>query len=97
MKTPEQYAKEAWCKLSLGNIARPANFDQTVRELTPYFEQAVAEARADERARTIEAACEVIVRRAKYVAGVDIEPATACYAAANDVRALASTLGGGER
>ncbi len=54
MKTADQYAREAWCKLSLGNIAtpaldyketgaiaRPANFDEVVRELAPYFQEAI--------------------------------------------------------
>lgn len=53
-KSPEGFARRAWCKLSLGNIAtpaldwketgcvaRPANFDEVVRELTPFFEQAM--------------------------------------------------------
>ncbi len=59
MKTPHEYARLAWAKLSLGNIAtpavdyketgavaRPANFEAVVKELEPFFVEAVAEARA---------------------------------------------------
>lgn len=60
MKTPEEWARLAWCKLSLGNIAtpatdyketdavaRPVNFDAVVAEMAPFFGQAMEEAVED--------------------------------------------------
>ncbi len=39
--TPEWYARRAWTKISLGNIARPANGDEVVREMAPFFKEAM--------------------------------------------------------
>ncbi len=60
LKSAEQYAREAWCKLSLGNIAtpatdhretgavaRPANFEAVVKELEPFFAEARREVAAE--------------------------------------------------
>lgn len=47
MSRSEWFARKAWCYLSLGNIARPANFEETIKHLEPFFAQAIAEARAE--------------------------------------------------
>ncbi len=44
MKSPEQWAKEAWAYISFGNIAVPANADVAGKAWTPFFRRAMREA-----------------------------------------------------
>jgi hypothetical protein len=77
MTRAEELAREAWAAISLGNIARPANFEAVVKELTPFFDRA----RADGYRAGVEDSAKVVEDEAALYLGDDVRDTLAGAAA----------------